>query len=215
VNAKTFEHYAVHLPVGLVIGIVEAIPGAAQRGEQELTRLVERIEMQVRTAKVVGQFSAPRLRRMVADQLEQRLEQMRSTAKPKPAAETADRSAGATDSTTAPVAGSTGIPENPEIPAAPERRTARARPASATTRGARQGDSAPNRSTAPASRATPTTSGDDLPIAGYDQLSAPQIVASLAGLSASDLERIRRHETDGRHRRTVLHRISQLLDDDR
>ena len=52
--------------------------------------------------------------------------------------------------------------------------------------------------------------GDGLPIAGYDQLAASQVIARLPGLSPSELDRIEAHEAAHRHRRTVLAKISQL-----
>jgi hypothetical protein len=52
--------------------------------------------------------------------------------------------------------------------------------------------------------------GDALPIPGYDQLAASQVIARLPGLSPTELDRIEAHETAHRHRRTVLAKISQL-----
>ncbi len=52
-----------------------------------------------------------------------------------------------------------------------------------------------------------------LGIAGYDTLSASQVVARLAGLSPDQLAAVRAHELAGRHRQTVLHRVEQLLAD--
>jgi hypothetical protein len=49
-----------------------------------------------------------------------------------------------------------------------------------------------------------------LPIPGYDQLAASQVIARLPGLSPSELDRIADHESAHRHRRTVLAKISQL-----
>ncbi|MGH9124678.1 MAG: hypothetical protein ACRDZ8_08115 [Acidimicrobiales bacterium] len=52
--------------------------------------------------------------------------------------------------------------------------------------------------------------GADLAIPGYDSLSAFQVVQRLAGLEPAELESVRRYETTGRGRRTILTRISQL-----
>jgi hypothetical protein len=52
--------------------------------------------------------------------------------------------------------------------------------------------------------------GDELPIPGYDQLAASQVIARLSGLSPTELDRIEAHEVAHRHRRTVLAKISQL-----
>ncbi len=184
-NARRVERYAVHLPVGLMIGVIESLPDAADRGQRELARLAERVEMQLRTAKVVGQFSAPHLRRLAADALEGRLDRMRAgSATPAPDGDTnkptdLDRDANAGEPT----------------------RTA-------------QRDESLELDRPPASR-PPPLAATELPIDGYDQLSASQVVSSLAGLSVADLETLRRHETEGRQRRTVLTRISQLLGEGR
>jgi hypothetical protein len=52
---------------------------------------------------------------------------------------------------------------------------------------------------------------EPLPIEGYDALAASQVVARLAGLSPAELERVERYEAAHRGRRTILHRIAQLL----
>jgi len=50
----------------------------------------------------------------------------------------------------------------------------------------------------------------DLPISGYDQLSASQVIERLEGLSRGALERIRVYELAHRARRTILASIDQL-----
>lgn len=57
---------------------------------------------------------------------------------------------------------------------------------------------------------TPETE-PSLPIPGYDDLTATEIVARLPGLTRRELVAVRSHEMDHRARRTVLTRISQLL----
>jgi hypothetical protein len=49
-----------------------------------------------------------------------------------------------------------------------------------------------------------------LPIPGYDQLAASQVIARLPGLSPGELDRIEGHESAHRHRRTILAKIAQL-----
>ena len=49
-----------------------------------------------------------------------------------------------------------------------------------------------------------------LPIPGYDQLAASQVIARLPGLSPTELTRIESHETAHRRRRTVLGKIAQM-----
>lgn len=69
---------------------------------------------------------------------------------------------------------------------------------------------------APAGQA-PETSGNGsrgdasrLPIPDYDELSASQVVARLAGLSGDELDAVRRYEGSQRRRKTILTRIEQL-----
>ncbi len=53
-----------------------------------------------------------------------------------------------------------------------------------------------------------------LPIAGYTELKARQIVGLLGELDAGELERVRAFETANRHRKTVLAKIDTLLAND-
>lgn len=53
-------------------------------------------------------------------------------------------------------------------------------------------------------------SADALAIPSYDSLSASQVVARLAALSADELEAIRVYESETRARKSVLTRIAQL-----
>lgn len=64
---------------------------------------------------------------------------------------------------------------------------------------------------APPSPASPTEKSD-LPIAGYETLSASQIVSHLSGLSPEDLSRVGAYEMANRSRKTILARIDHLLD---
>lgn len=61
--------------------------------------------------------------------------------------------------------------------------------------------------------AAPSADGDGgvLGIPGYDSLSASQVVQRLAGLTERELQQVRRYESSGRHRRTILNRVEQLL----
>lgn len=51
---------------------------------------------------------------------------------------------------------------------------------------------------------------DELPIEGYDDLAARQVVDRLAALDRADLARIEVYEREHRNRSTVLGKISQL-----
>jgi hypothetical protein len=50
----------------------------------------------------------------------------------------------------------------------------------------------------------------ELPIPGYDALSASQVVERLPGLGHDDLEAVRAYESTHRNRRTILGKIEQL-----
>ena len=52
--------------------------------------------------------------------------------------------------------------------------------------------------------------GGELPIPGYDQLAASQVVARLADLDPADLLVVEAYEMDHRQRRTILNRIAHL-----
>ncbi|MFM8302944.1 MAG: hypothetical protein ACKOA9_01400 [Actinomycetota bacterium] len=54
-----------------------------------------------------------------------------------------------------------------------------------------------------------TGNGADLPISGYDGLSASQVIERLDGMSRDALERVRAYETAHRARRTILASIDQ------
>ena len=61
------------------------------------------------------------------------------------------------------------------------------------------------------SRAPVPSAALNLAIPDYDTLSASQVVRRLDGLGPDELDAVRRHEAAGRMRRTILHRVDQLL----
>jgi hypothetical protein len=63
--------------------------------------------------------------------------------------------------------------------------------------------------TGPAPSADAPSSGE-LPIPGYDSLSASQVVERLTGLVGSELDAVRAYEASHRNRRTILGKIEQL-----
>lgn len=58
--------------------------------------------------------------------------------------------------------------------------------------------------------AVPDAESADLPIPGYDTLSASQVVQRLPGLSAAELDAIRSYEAARRGRKIVLLKVAQL-----
>lgn len=74
----------------------------------------------------------------------------------------------------------------------------------------------PSRVHAAPSHAAPSgngsrTSSDHLPIPDYDELSASQVVARLAGLDREELKAVRQYEETQRQRKTILTKIEQLI----
>ncbi len=57
---------------------------------------------------------------------------------------------------------------------------------------------------------TDAPGSDELPIPGYDALSASQVVERLAGLGRDELDAVHAYETAHRQRRTILGKIEQL-----
>jgi hypothetical protein len=168
----------VFAPAGLALTAAEEFPRLAEKGKH-------RIEGQVNTARVVGQFVV----QMARSQLEQTLRRPtppKSPPSPSPGGPTnvsnrveADVEGGAGDEGS----GSSGSEARRLVPGPA--------PAGGATNG--------------------TASADELAIPGYDTLSASQVVQRLGGLSLHELEEVRTHEVGHRHRRTILNRVDQLL----
>lgn len=62
----------------------------------------------------------------------------------------------------------------------------------------------------PEKAATKSSGGPRLPIAGYDELTAREIVALLDDLTPAQRTRLRTHETSNRNRKTVLAKLDRL-----
>ena len=54
---------------------------------------------------------------------------------------------------------------------------------------------------------------DDFPIPGYDRMGVTQILPRLDELDVEDLEVVRDHEEEGRHRASILRRVDRLIAD--
>jgi hypothetical protein len=73
--------------------------------------------------------------------------------------------------------------------------------------------SSPSTAASPATATSPDGVGPSvasLAIPDYDSLAASQVLPRLAGLSAAELEAVRRYEVAHRGRKTILNRIAQL-----
>jgi hypothetical protein len=62
----------------------------------------------------------------------------------------------------------------------------------------------------PAKTAKKSSSGPRLPIAGYDELTAREIVALLDDLTPAQRTRLRSYETSNRNRKTILAKLDRL-----
>jgi len=177
----------VFAPAGLAITVGEEFPKLVDKGRH-------RVEGQVHTARLVGQFAVQLGRRQV--------EQWTS----RPGA--------------GPAHAEPPVSEEPDSSTPPSRPMAVAdvaegvggAPADAGGLAAKAVAGGPGAGTgvvtAANGRMAPST---HLAIPGYDSLSASQVVQRLDGLSPTELEEVRDHELASRRRRTILSRVDQLL----
>ncbi len=78
-----------------------------------------------------------------------------------------------------------------------------------------KGDSAKSAPKKPAKKGAPTkasaaSKGPRLPIAGYDDLTAREVVALVGDLTAAQRTRVRKHEEANRNRKTILAKLDRL-----
>jgi len=166
-------------PAGLALTAAEEFPKLVDKGRH-------RVEGQVRTARLVGQFAVQMGRQQIESGLGNLLRRPDAGERP-------------------PV-----VVEGPEpvvSPHPPAPSAAAASPAPVAAAAAVEPASVPG--AAPSSNGT--MASDALAIPGYDSLSASQVVQRLGGLSAPELTAVREHELAHRHRRTILSRVDQLL----
>lgn len=191
---------------------------AADQGE-ELARLAaegrRRVEPQMTMAKVVGRLAFGQLQREMEQQVTETAARVRLLfgANPAPSVENRAQVIDATGLIER--TGTTDTEDRDDAKESPGRDDANLAPPPSATKAAppRRGKGAKSRPTksgkgAKGQPAAPASA--DLPIHGYDALSAPQVVQRLAGLSEEELETVRSYETATRGRRTILARIAQL-----
>ena len=180
----------VYAPLGLVLLARDEIPKLAAQGRQ-------RVEAQAGVARMVGQMAVAQGRRQVRT-LTDRLTAPHATdrgatadsrgsqerGRPVPVRDLRDQRLPVPQPETLPEpAPETAVAA--DTPIQPQVSTSRPRPGAAPAAG-------------------------DLPIPGYDSLSASQVVQRLPGLSAEELEAVRAYEQAGRARKTILLRVAQL-----
>lgn len=188
--------------------LVFAPMGLALTAKDELPQLVEkgrtRVGNQLMIAKMIGQFAVAQGQKEAGKLVEQagtvasRLGGFPGV--PGPGAHAATPTAGATGAT----ASAAAVTPSVTPPATRSATRSAAPPATANV------PSANGTSVNGATPARSTGSADGLAIPGYDTLSASQVVQRLGGLSAAELEAVRRYEAGTRSRRTILSKVSQL-----
>ena len=171
---------ALYAPVGMLLTVKEALPDWARRGRQQL-------DAQLPLARTVGEMAVRYGTRHARESLDKLRRQ---------ADEIVNEMSGA--------------------------KTSARRPSSPTGRGPADGREAPpppsptagasdvDERGGPGAVTSPSPESGDLPIPGYDTLSASQVVQRLPGLSIEELEAVRSYELAGRARKTVLLRVAQL-----
>ena len=153
------------------------------RGRAEVDRTHEAVSRRVTTARSLGQVALAFGVPMARRRVQQQLDEARRRATGLLASAGLVPSA----STPRPPATAPGPAATASSPAAP--------PSSRAGAGGTSGDAPPS---------------SELPIPGYDALSASQVVERLAGLAPGELDAVRAYELAHRNRRTILGKIEQL-----
>ncbi len=189
-------HVLVYAPLGAGLSALDAAPAVVEafvaRGKAEVDRRHEQVSHQASNARSMGQFAWTFGLPKVHKRAERRVAQLRDTAAQLlPSRGSAPALAHSAPTPAAAPTAEASPADDRMHSAAPSLPTRV--PASGAVNGAR----------AAAARA-------ELPIPGYDALSASQVVERLAGLAASELAAVRSYEAAHRNRRTILGKIEQL-----
>jgi hypothetical protein len=172
-------------PVGVALTVAEDLPGLVDKGRQ-------RVEQEISNARVVGKFFIGQLPNQIEQQVQQHLGGLLNLfGSNSEAAEEPDAAPTSTDhaSTNTDHAATNGASDTP-VPTA----------------------TSPQAPPKPAADPADTAVVEQA-LAGYDTLSASQVVRRLESLGADQLRAVHRHEASHRNRRTILNRTSQLLDE--
>jgi hypothetical protein len=180
----------VFAPLGAGLRAVEATPGfvdaCAERGRLEVDVQRAHVFQTVRNARVLGQFAWQRELPKLLARAEGRVDGVRRAANQLLARGNNDGVSAAPPTTRRPV----DLPRRPVTPTPPP----------------------PVPTPAPVARVNGNDAAAraELPIPGYDALSASQVVERLTGLADEELDAVRDYETTHRNRRTILGKIEQL-----
>ncbi|MDQ1510810.1 MAG: hypothetical protein QOG50_2654 [Actinomycetota bacterium] len=181
--AHTLE-VLVYAPIGAGLYLRDMGPTFVNmfvaRGRAEIDRRQAQVQQRTTTARSIGQVATAFGVPMVRQRVEREVDTARQRA------QTLLGSIAGSDSTN-------GAPAARPEPPAPAPAPAKAPEA-----------------TAPPVDTNGSPADPDLPIPGYNSLSASQVVERLAGLSAGELEAVRAYEASNRKRRTILGKIDQI-----
>ncbi len=192
-------------PLGAALRVLEATPAliesCIERGQEEVAHRHAQVTQQVTNARGMGEFTlsygVPKLLGRVTKRLEALRNRVGGNHVTSPATGSGSRTAPAPSperagdgpSDHAPQTSTAGTPARPKgTPIVVSEPTSS------------------NGEAADAGAAQP----DDLPIPGYDALSASQVVQRLSGLADDELDAVRGYEAAHRNRRTILGKIEQL-----
>jgi hypothetical protein len=181
----------VFAPVGVALTVAEELPSLIVKGRQ-------RFETDVRNARLVGKFVVTHGQRDVVGRVSKLLygDASEPPEPPETASPGASAGSGPEPAAAAPAAAS--APASASASAsAPAAAPASPKPTS--------GSSKPTADPADAVAV-------DAALAGYDTLSASQVVRRLESLGPDELRAVCRHEASHRNRRTILNRAQQLLE---
>ena len=178
----------VYAPIGVGLYLKDMGPTFVNmfvaRGRAEVDRRQAQVQQRTTTARSIGQVAVTFGVPMVRQKVEREVDTARQRA------QSLLGSIGGTDGANGTVpARPAPVPKAPSAPAA-EAKAPEAPARAADTNG---------------SHADP-----DLPIPGYNSLSASQVVERLTGLSADELTAVRAYEASNRKRRTILGKIDQI-----
>lgn len=181
----------VFAPLGAGLFVRDSAPSLlatfVARGRAEVDRTHEAVSRRVTTARSLGQVAVAFGVPMARERLRRHLDEARA------------RAGGLVGAAPGPPAGPPHAPGTPGATGPANTAEPPPPPAGPAAAPAGANGAAPD---APASA--------DLPIPGYDELSASQVVERLAGLAPGELDAVRAYELAHRNRRTILGRIEQL-----
>ena len=185
----------VYAPIGAGLFLLDETPGfleaAVERGR---TTVDQRITTARSTGEVALAFGLPMLRRKVEARVARFLSRD-SAPQPEPRQPEPPRAEPPPAAPTRPEPLHAEAPVARPVPSEPWTPAPAAAPKPASAHGA---------------PANGTPSSADLPIPGYDELSASQVVERLVGLAPSELDAVHAYEAANRQRRTILGKIEQL-----